>query len=134
MTGVWSHPQRIAHEACKFMQPQRIAKYMQPQRIAHEACKYMQPHRAVHDFPGLQLCRRALFGRASRLLHDGQSGHEFLDDAGGGVALDEGLIDELHLLLWPVVVGAGKPALPRHDKRKAIMNYASTTTAAPSTR
>ena len=31
-----------------------------------------------------------------------------------GQALAEGLVDELHLLLCPVIVGGGKPALPHH--------------------
>ena len=34
-----------------------------------------------------------------------------------GQALDAGLVDELHLLLVPVVVGAGKPALPINARR-----------------
>jgi dihydrofolate reductase len=33
-----------------------------------------------------------------------------------GQALAAGLVDELHLLLFPVIVGGGKPALP-HDLR-----------------
>lgn len=31
-----------------------------------------------------------------------------------GQALAAGLIDELHLLLCPIIVGGGKPALPHH--------------------
>jgi dihydrofolate reductase len=33
-----------------------------------------------------------------------------------GHALEAGLVDEIHLLLSPVVVGAGKPALPIHSQ------------------
>jgi dihydrofolate reductase len=33
-----------------------------------------------------------------------------------GQALEVGLVDEVHLLLSPVVVGAGKPALPVHSQ------------------
>jgi dihydrofolate reductase len=33
-----------------------------------------------------------------------------------GQALQVGLVDEIHLLLSPVVVGAGKPALPIHSQ------------------
>jgi dihydrofolate reductase len=31
-----------------------------------------------------------------------------------GQALGAGLVDELHLLLYPIIVGGGKPALPDH--------------------
>jgi dihydrofolate reductase len=31
-----------------------------------------------------------------------------------GQALAEDLVDELHLLLCPIIVGGGKPALPDH--------------------
>ncbi len=31
-----------------------------------------------------------------------------------GQALAAGLVDELHLLLFPIIVGGGKPALPHH--------------------
>jgi dihydrofolate reductase len=31
-----------------------------------------------------------------------------------GQALAAGLVDELHLLLYPIIVGGGKPALPDH--------------------
>jgi dihydrofolate reductase len=34
-----------------------------------------------------------------------------------GQALEAGLVDEIHLLLSPVVVGAGKPALPLQNHR-----------------
>ena len=34
-----------------------------------------------------------------------------------GQALDAGLVDEIHLLLVPVAVGAGKPALPIQNHR-----------------
>jgi dihydrofolate reductase len=33
-----------------------------------------------------------------------------------GQALEAGLVDEIHLLLVPVAVGSGKPALPIHSK------------------
>jgi len=32
----------------------------------------------------------------------------------GGQAIAAGLVDELHLLLGPIIVGGGKPALPRN--------------------
>ncbi len=34
----------------------------------------------------------------------------------GGQAIAAGLVDELHLLLHPIVIGAGKPALPRDTR------------------
>jgi dihydrofolate reductase len=34
-----------------------------------------------------------------------------------GVALEAGLVDECHLFLHPVVIGGGKPALPRGVRR-----------------
>ena len=34
----------------------------------------------------------------------------------GAQAITAGLVDEVHLLVWPVVVGGGKPFLPNRAR------------------